>query len=225
GTIIGFLRWSESRRIDPPGPDLSSTDQKRRPPPPPGPRPPPPPPSRALASFTFRARPPKSLPSSACMAGVASAFDISTNPNPRGRPVSRSVMSANDSTVPCAANNARTASSVAEKGRLPTNNLVTRKYSLQNRTYGSTRLPPRIGMLLRWQALAGILADWGGTQARVRQNERSRAGVHLTTNLARCAEVSLQDVRRCGEDCVSSPVYRGGGVEAPVAAMTATGRS
>src|SRR6202044_1300264 len=103
------------------------------PPPPPGPRPPPPPPpppSRAFASFTLRARPPKSLPSSACMARVASAFDISTNPNPRGRPVSRSVMSASDSTVPCAANSARIASSVAEKGRLPTNNLVTYKYSL-----------------------------------------------------------------------------------------------
>jgi hypothetical protein len=32
--------------------------------------------------------------------------------------------------VPCAANSARTASSVAEKGRLPTNNLVTYEYSL-----------------------------------------------------------------------------------------------
>src|ERR1700710_2441569 len=65
------------------------------------------------------------------MARDASAFDISTNPNPRGRPVSRSVMSASDSTVPWGANSARTESSVAVKGRLPTNNLVTARTHLE----------------------------------------------------------------------------------------------
>jgi hypothetical protein len=67
-------------------------------------------------------------------------------------------MSANDSTVPCGANNARTDSSVAEKGRLPTNNLVTRELSLQNRTIWQYEAASRFGMLLRWQALAEILA-------------------------------------------------------------------
>lgn len=59
------------------------------------------------------------------MARDASAFGISTNPKPRARPVSRSVINATESTVPCLENKARTESSVAEKGRLPTYSLVT----------------------------------------------------------------------------------------------------
>src|SRR5256885_13861728 len=58
------------------------------------------------------------------MARDASAFDISTKPKPRGRPVSRSVIRETFSTVPCLENRARTASSVAVKGRFPTYSLV-----------------------------------------------------------------------------------------------------
>ena len=44
------------------------------------------------ASFTFRLRPPNSLPSSPAIAFAASSsFGISTNANPRARPVSRSM--------------------------------------------------------------------------------------------------------------------------------------
>src|SRR5581483_725849 len=59
------------------------------------------------------------------MARAASELDISTKPKPRGRPVSRSVMRETFSTVPCVANKARTLSSVALNGRLPTYSLVT----------------------------------------------------------------------------------------------------
>jgi hypothetical protein len=54
------------------------------------------------------------------MAREASALDISTNPNPRGCRVSRSVMRVTDSTVPCWPNSSRTSLSLAENGRLPT---------------------------------------------------------------------------------------------------------
>src|SRR6185312_4159314 len=89
------------------------------------------------------------------------------------------------------------ASSVAEKGRLPTNNLVTRKYSLQNRTNGSTRLPPRFGILLRWQALAGILAFGRDTgQSKTERKITSRAAPYNKFSrlcidfFANCAAVS-----------------------------------
>src|SRR5579864_3678271 len=59
------------------------------------------------------------------MARDASAFGISTKPKPRGRPVSRSVISETFSTIPCLENNSRTESSVALKGRLPTYSFVT----------------------------------------------------------------------------------------------------
>src|SRR5436190_3090540 len=90
---------------------------------------PPPPPPRGLscASLTLSGRPPKSRPFSDCMAFCASEFDISTKPKPRGWPVSRSLISATFSTVPCSANNARTVSSVAEKGRFPTYSFVMAK--------------------------------------------------------------------------------------------------
>src|SRR5947207_9130229 len=84
------------------------------------PRLPPPPLVRSWASFTRSGRPPSSLPLRFWMARDASARDISTNPKPRGRPVSRSVMMLTDSTVPCAANSSRISASVAENGRLPT---------------------------------------------------------------------------------------------------------
>src|SRR5688572_17455440 len=93
---------------------------QRRPYPPPPPPPPPPVRGRSCASLTLSGRPPKSLPLSACIAREASALDISTKPKPRGRPVSRSFTSDSFSTVPCSANKARSVSSVAENGRLPT---------------------------------------------------------------------------------------------------------
>ena len=54
------------------------------------------------------------------MAAWASLPDISTNPKPRGLPVSRSLISFTESTLPWRSNNARTSSSVALNGRLPT---------------------------------------------------------------------------------------------------------
>src|SRR5256885_12927821 len=57
------------------------------------------------------------------MAREASAFDISTKPKPRGRPVSRSVIRETFSTVPCLENRARTASSVAVRSEEHTSEL------------------------------------------------------------------------------------------------------
>ena len=55
------------------------------------------------ASFTFRVRPPTWLPLRAAMAfSPSSALAISTNPKPRERPVSRSVMMLTRSTCPYA---------------------------------------------------------------------------------------------------------------------------
>jgi hypothetical protein len=92
------------------------------PPPPPGPRPPPPPAGFGLASLTFKARPPTFAPFNAVIARSASSVSvISTNANPRERPVSRSVIRLTRSTVPYASNSERTVSSVAPKSRFPTN--------------------------------------------------------------------------------------------------------
>src|SRR6185369_16203112 len=79
------------------------------PPPPPPPRyPPRPPPPRlscGLASFTLSSRPSTSFPLSCAIAFSASSFEaISTKPNPRERPVSRSSTILADSTVPIAPN-------------------------------------------------------------------------------------------------------------------------
>src|SRR6266478_1772150 len=90
----------------------------RLPPPPPPPRYPPPlrPPPDGFASSTFSVRPSTSCPLNFFTASAASsAVDISTKPNPRERPVSRSVTTAADSTVPAAANSSRRRSSDVEK--------------------------------------------------------------------------------------------------------------
>src|SRR5215467_9792323 len=75
---------------------------RSRPPPKPLPLPPPPPPSRGgigRASFTVIDRPSKSAPLYFVIASAAScSVDISTNPKPLLRPVSRSVMILADST-------------------------------------------------------------------------------------------------------------------------------
>ena len=82
------------------------------------------PPPRSLfarASFTFSVRPSSSLPLSASIAArAAESSGIVTNAKPRGRPVSRSVMTATSSTSPCSANALRSVSSVVSKLRLPT---------------------------------------------------------------------------------------------------------
>jgi hypothetical protein len=59
------------------------------------------------------------------MACSASSDDaISTNPNPRDRPVSRSVITAAESTPPYRANVSRRRSVEVEKERPPTNSLT-----------------------------------------------------------------------------------------------------
>ena len=56
-------------------------------------------------TLTVNARPSTSLPFMAAMAAFASwSLDISTKPKPLERPVSRSMMTCADWTVPCAAN-------------------------------------------------------------------------------------------------------------------------
>jgi hypothetical protein len=75
---------------------------------------------RSRASLTRNGRPPISMPFRCCIAVSASALGMSTKPKPRGLPVSRSLISFTDSTVPCCSNMPRTSSSVAVKGKFPT---------------------------------------------------------------------------------------------------------
>jgi hypothetical protein len=85
------------------------------------------------ASLTFMVLPSRSVPFSPAIAFWASAsLGISTNPNPRGCPESRSVMMLTRSTVPYVSNSERTASSVAPKLRLPTKMLFTFLLSFSN---------------------------------------------------------------------------------------------
>lgn len=111
-----------SRRWRGPPPPLPRPPPPPNPPPPPGPRPPPPPAGFGRASLTFKARPPTFAPFNAVIARSASSVSvISTNANPRDRPVSRSVIRLTRSTVPYASNSERTVSSVAPKSKFPTN--------------------------------------------------------------------------------------------------------
>lgn len=103
--------------------------------------------SRSWASLTVRARPSRSVPFSACIAREASAFDISTNPKPRGRPVSRSLINETFSTAPCLANSSRTISSVAVKGRFPTYSFVTERSYLVYRMRGRRQPPAQLIVL------------------------------------------------------------------------------
>src|SRR5208283_3164764 len=93
----------------PPTPRQQPPPAPPTPPPPPPPQPPrpPPPPSRrgrsafGRASLTVRLRPPRLVPFRASIALVAdSSSFISTKANPRGCPVSRSVMMLTFSTGP-----------------------------------------------------------------------------------------------------------------------------
>src|SRR5574341_1608980 len=77
--------------------------------------------SRGLASLTFSARPPTSLPLNCSIAAVASSgVDISTKAKPRERPVMRSSTTLADSTVPACANKVCSSSLVVWNARFPT---------------------------------------------------------------------------------------------------------
>jgi|SRR5580704_18581682 hypothetical protein len=114
------------------------------------------------------------------MARAASAFDISTKPNPRGRPVSRSLMRASVSTVPWGANSARTDSSVAVKGKLPTNSLVTADFS-QYRIEHRQEVPASwIDDALRSGGLWRKEAPGWCYEPRTDRTDRSRAEGQIT---------------------------------------------
>src|SRR3981081_1413352 len=106
------------------------------------------------------------------MARASSALAISTNPKPRGLPVSRSVIRDSFSTVPWGANNARTESSVAVNGRFPTYNLVTGELLTKRKGYGRKGLPPGSKSLRGWRSLAkkhaGIARCQGQTSRKVK---------------------------------------------------------
>src|SRR5207249_3011518 len=146
---------------------------------------------RMAAQLEVRARPSQSVPFSACAARAASSFDISTKPKPRGRPVSRSLIRASLSTVPCGENRARTVSSVAVKGRFPTYSLVTATHSRNKRKRAG-----RPCLLVRqtfrgWQTLAGTCA--GTTQG---QRQTSRKITSLRCRLQESALSCRGFVRR-----------------------------
>jgi nicotinamidase-related amidase len=78
---------------------------------------------------------------------ASSVVAISTNPNPRDRPVSRSVMTAAESTAPKRANAARSPSVDVENERPPTNSFTDMTGSFQS--VGSTsRVYPGFGGLI-----------------------------------------------------------------------------
>lgn len=77
--------------------------------------------SRGRASFTLRARPPKSVPFKASMALLASSLSfIVTKPKPLERPDSRSTMMVAFSTVPNSPKESDSSCSEADHGRFPT---------------------------------------------------------------------------------------------------------
>src|SRR5579864_34466 len=102
-------------------------------------RPPPPPlPARSAlgrASLTLIVRPPSWLPLSPAMAfSPSSVLAISTNANPRERPVSRSVKMLTRSTCPYGSNARRSSSSVVLKLKLPTKMFFTVAFFLYANT-------------------------------------------------------------------------------------------
>src|SRR5581483_2936013 len=94
-------------------------------------------------------RPCTSAPLKRSIAACASCvFAISTNPNPRERPVNLSVMTLADTTAPAWLNSDSKSPLVVLKERLPTNNFVaTKKTSKEkgpgNHEYGSRGLLSR----------------------------------------------------------------------------------
>ena len=98
--------------------------ERRRPPPPPYP----PDPADAVfgrASLTVRLRPPSEWLLRRLIAFLASSSDaISTNANPRARPVAMSRIRFTLSTVPASANRVRRSWSLVSNGRLPTKSFL-----------------------------------------------------------------------------------------------------
>src|SRR5580693_10039414 len=136
-------RSPRSRPPPPPRPPRS------RPPPPPPPYPPPPPPPRSVfgrASLTLMVRPPTCEPFRAVMAlSPSSLLAISTKPNPRERPVSRSVMMLTRSTCPNGSNIWRSSSSDVLKLRFPTKIFFTHRPLHCCRSASSIRRTGRSG--------------------------------------------------------------------------------
>src|SRR4029077_3326505 len=139
------------------------------PPPPPNlfPPPPPPPPrgrsAFGCASLIFKARPPSSVPFNAATALSASAaFVISTNPNPRARPVSRSVTMLTFSTAPCASNTVRNSDSVVLWGKLPTYRFfIAFPLSItHSRPITRSRSMARLGLRRLQRRTRGCLRRW-----------------------------------------------------------------
>ena len=149
----------------------------------PPPPPPPPPRWRSLASFTLRLRPPRSLPSRARIASSAAlASSISTKPKPRERPVSRSVITFTDSTLPWLSNRVRSSSSVVENERFPTYSFLLNSHSSPRPPLrgAATGAGLRTGLSGRWSPAAidtardtGRLAGARGRKRRTRKGHRT----------------------------------------------------
>src|SRR5439155_7393681 len=116
-----------------PGYQRPPREPPRPPPPPKPPRPPPPPPRRsppppapgAFAFSSWMVRPSRLVPLRRLMAcSASSGVAISTKPKPRDRPVSRSVTTLADSTLPAAAKASRRRSLEVENARPPTKSLT-----------------------------------------------------------------------------------------------------
>src|ERR1700685_696399 len=149
---------------------------RRPPPPPPPPRsrkpPPPPPPARSVlgrASFTLSVRPPTCEPFNAVIAfSPSSLLAISTNPKPRDRPVSRSVIMLTRSTWPKGSKSCRNSSSAVLKLRLPTKIFFT---------------------LLPLHCSVGVRAQFGGLQGG-RTLLKIETGAGEQSNAAEVEQVS-----------------------------------
>src|SRR6185503_14324305 len=142
----------------------------------------PPPPrgrsSRGLASLTVRRRPWYSAPFIAAMASSA-PLDISTNPNPRLRPVSRSEITCALVTVPYCPNSCSNSACVVVNGRFPTYRFFVDMSSLPGRASSPT--------------LPGTSVD--------RPRRRDREDVYGQTTAAQC---HLREVWLVGREGVKA---------------------
>src|SRR6266446_9818776 len=119
GGVLGYQRPLPPR--DPPRPPPPPPPKPPRPPPAPPRRSPPPPAPGAFAFSTWMVRPSRLVPLRRLMAcSASSGVAISTKPKPRDRPVSRSVTTLADSTLPVAAKASRRRSLEVENARPPT---------------------------------------------------------------------------------------------------------
>src|SRR5690606_14661654 len=106
--------------------------------------------------------PPSSLPLRAASAALpSSSFSNSTKPKPLLRPVSRSLTTTADATVPCSANAAWSSSSVVAKGRPPTNNLyIVVLYIRNNFESGKSSQPEDISLSYSRYVSAMEASSW-----------------------------------------------------------------